>query len=343
MYFLCRLRMATLICLLLLPGLTACETDDPLEDLDKYYQFVISGTLTKSARSDAGAEAHLNPLIDKDGKLVENLRADQVTLSEDGAARTVTVNLVSDQFPSAADFVFLIDKTGSMSNSIAGVKDSVIDYADYLTECGFDVQLGGIAFEDQDDQQKRFDLSADPEEFKDWVETLEASGGTMGAENALNAAMDAFTDFTWRRNAQRIFILITDASMHQPDDWDDFEHDNTENDLDTVCAALESQAAVHVVSSALDSLLEGNTNPRYLAACTGGLWLELPTDGYVDLGDEIVVAMSTSWVIAFPSSDPSGTHTVELTIKLDGDTSGSNTWTDVTYAEAVKRLTVFRR
>lgn len=333
-----RLRPALIICLVLLPGLTACETEDALEDLEEYYNFIISGTITKSSRGDDGAEVHLNPLVDLDGELVEELDAGQVTLSEDDETRVVTIHQVSDQFPSAVDFVFLIDKTGSMTNSIEGVKDSVVDFADYLTERGFDVQLGGIAFEDKEEQQNRYDLTADPEDFKAWVETLEASGGTLSAENPLDATMDAFADFSWRRNAQRLFILITDAAMHQPDDWDDFEHDNKDNDLDTVCAALESQAAVHVVSTALDILEEGNTNPRYLSACTGGLWVELPADGYVDLSGEIVEAMSISWVIAFTSSDPDGTHTVDLEIALDEENIGSHTWSNTTYGTAVKRL-----
>jgi hypothetical protein len=311
--------------------IAGCELQDANKDFDKYYDFIISGALVKSGRGGDLVEVHLNPLVDRHGDAVSSLDPSQVTLTEDRDERDVTTNLVSNDFPSAADFVFLIDMTGSMAPELSGVEQSVIQFVNYLVDRGFDVMLGGIAFADRESEQKRFDLSADADAFKDWVGSITATGGGMEAENGLNAVMDAYGDFTWRRNAQKIFVMITDAPQHQPGDEFKFEHDDTSNTMDSVCRALARRAAVNVISADLTTMSKGETNPRYLAACTGGLWLELPENGEVNLGTEIADAISKSWVLSFSSSDPNATHTVELTIQLDKKTKGQTTWEDITY------------
>lgn len=110
------------------------------------------------------------------------------------------------------DFVFLIDQTGSMGSKIEGVKQNIDNITTRLAEKGIDYRLGLIVFDDV--VARRHWLTEDLNEFKKWIDAIDAHGGGDVKENALEA-LRAATGMNFRSSANRCVLLITDAPYHQ--------------------------------------------------------------------------------------------------------------------------------
>jgi len=216
------------------------------------------------------------------------------------------------------DIAFVLDTTGSMEEEIAGVRDSVRNFADRLREVGFDLRLAVVTFGDvvNDPTGSRdpdgiprpvLDFTPEVDTFKNFVGSLSADGGGDGPEVSLDATQFAANSLTWRPDAHKVIIVITDATAHQRDDGTDFSSVTAEEVINN----LKGKFTVYVVSSAnpnkkrshiigqetknsqrhslyFHQLTRGreSTQPydmKNLAAPLGGVWLDLPLSGVVDL------------------------------------------------------------
>lgn len=176
---------------------------------------------------------------DAAGKPVTDLQQADFTITEDGQpVEIVDFAGVGDERP--ADVVFVFDTTGSMGDEIEGVKDTCIAFAEELESKGRDYRLGLVTFWDEIKGVYHTDgtLTDDVRQFKRWIEGLRAQGGDDGPELALDAMIRG-SQMHFRDEAQRVLILITDASPHHRDDPTGF------SDL-TIDQTLHSLEAAHV-------------------------------------------------------------------------------------------------
>ncbi|KAI3379585.1 hypothetical protein SNEBB_002199, partial [Seison nebaliae] len=117
------------------------------------------------------------------------------------------------------DFVFLLDCTSSMCGSIRTAKQKIRDIVEDIVhdeDCELNVAL--ISFRDHPPQDrsyitKVFDFTDDIEKMKKNVGSCSASGGGDGPE-ASTAAMGDCLNLSWRDDAIKIAVLITDAPPH---------------------------------------------------------------------------------------------------------------------------------
>lgn len=209
------------------------------------------------------------------------------------------------------DIAFVLDTTGSMGEEIAGVRESVRSFSQQIAGMGFNLRLAAVTFGDvindpdgskDPDGNPRpvFNFSEDVEKFRSFVAGLDARGGGDDPEISLDAVLFAATSLSWRSDARKIIILITDAVAHQRNDGTEFSSVTAEE----VIAELKGEFTVHVVSSERPNkmwqtnssqqrekvythLRERQANPTYdvrnLAGPLGGVWLPLPLSGNVDL------------------------------------------------------------
>ncbi|MCS6923359.1 MAG: VWA domain-containing protein [Fimbriimonadales bacterium] len=196
------------------------------------------------------------------------------------------------------DVAFVLDTTGSMGEEIAGVRDSVIEFATTLEGSGNDIRVAALTFGDE--IRETYDFTSSYEDFRDFIAGLYAEGGGDGPELGLDAVIEASRSLSWRADTERIIIVITDATAHQRGDGTSFSNVIAEE----VVNALRTQYTVHVVSSVFpmrsrssqqgisSELMDSNqrsrstTTPydmRNLAPQLGGVWIALPTSGIVDL------------------------------------------------------------
>lgn len=155
------------------------------------------------------------------GGFVTALKQEQFSVTEDGTpVEVVAFAGLGEARP--VDIVYVFDTTGSMSNEIDGVIRTSLAFADELVSKGRDYRLGLVSFGDIVRQVYRSDgtLTDNAGEFKQWVGSLSAQGGDGERENDFGAIKRA-TQMSFRDDAQKIFILITDAPPHYYGDAQD--------------------------------------------------------------------------------------------------------------------------
>lgn len=111
------------------------------------------------------------------------------------------------------DFMFLIDKTGSMQPSINQVKDNVNSFANSLMKRGIDYRIGLIVF--SDNVEYIYQPTKKVETFVSWLDEIRARGGGDEKENALEALKKCALNISYRDAAQKVAVLVTDAPYHQ--------------------------------------------------------------------------------------------------------------------------------
>ena len=166
---------------------------------------------------------------DSDGGLLPGgLRASSFAVTLDGSP--TTVRQVTPSSTSGASVCFVFDTTGSMSDTIEGVKSSIEAFAASLS--GMTLYLSGIEYGDGTpaDGTNTWDFFGastartltQPSEslttLQAWLSSLVAIGGGDAAENPLKALMEAKATMTWPSDLARHFIVLTDVGAHQRSD-----------------------------------------------------------------------------------------------------------------------------
>jgi len=242
-------------------------------------------------------------------KVVEYTQ-DNLTVVEDGV---VQGKLLTEDSGLSLDVAFIIDNTGSMAEEIAGVRSSVLQFIDTLRAGGQDVQAGIVAF--NDGLPNSFDNNVDPEDlrakpaiygFRNLEDDFSESGNLYSFIASLRATdpgrnfdlpelafagLDfARRTFTWRDNAQRVYILVTDDSAWgrgYPGTANDKGIDEDYFTDETLAKLLRDEGSVvHAYSPAPKSenfLSAGEYNVKPLTDITGGIWNELNRSGEFDL------------------------------------------------------------
>uniref|UniRef100_A0A7C4W0M1 VWA domain-containing protein n=1 Tax=Fervidobacterium thailandense TaxID=1008305 RepID=A0A7C4W0M1_9BACT len=249
---------------------------------------------------------------------VDNARAEDFRVFEDNKEQGFLLYKESTA-RKKIDIAVVIDVTGSMANSINGVKNSVIGFANALKSSGMDVRIAVVPFDDYvPSSDKKYDprflnLSG-PETAKDYVGKLIASGGSDAPENPYDAIMFAARQISWRTGSQRHIILITDAPAHYSGDGSSVSTWKKE----TILPHLIGYFTVHGAFVPGWYNL-GATNffdardPREVCQRTGGLIKYTDSYGNVDLNElGIAEYVTSSWIIVFESDSPAATHTIEV-------------------------------
>lgn len=192
------------------------------------------------------------------GMKISNLKQDNVFLYEN-SSRINTISLAKDSSggADAADIVFVLDITGSMTDEINSVKQNIVEFANTLASGGTDYRLGMVTFLDY--IGKKYPFTKDVNLFKGYISALYADGGDDEPENSLQALLEA-SQFPFRSNSRRILIWITDATYHENDSFTKLTRKQV---LDSI---LTKGIVVHAI---------GNTNYKtsHYEAFT------MPTDG----------------------------------------------------------------
>lgn len=184
--------------------------------------------------------------------------------------------------PKISDIVFVIDTTGSMTTYLAAVKANISAYVDRLKSKGIDLRLGLIAYGDVNIGEKivKNDFTTDVETFKGYLSSITRYAGGDIAESTLDAINDPSSgakSFTFREDATREYVVITDAITHTTDDK------LSKYSLDGTLTALKSD---HVITSVI-SKLGGQEETQYKPIVDGTNGKLLDITG--NFGDQLLV------------------------------------------------------
>ncbi|CAF0796183.1 unnamed protein product [Adineta steineri] len=120
---------------------------------------------------------------------------------------------------SILDLVFIMDCTGSMGSYIASATNSIRSIVEEIVVSEkSDIHLALVEYRDHPPQDATFvtrvhDFTAKVSEMKGWLEQCSAQGGGDAPE-AVADGLHAALKLSWRENATKICVLISDAPPH---------------------------------------------------------------------------------------------------------------------------------
>ena len=149
----------------------------------------------------------------KAGLPLDTLYANNLTVLENGIEKPViSVEKITVKERVPVDFVFVIDKTGSMQKYIDAVRKNLTNFTNSLLKRGIDYRIGLIYFSDY--VERINEMTDNVGTFLGWLDEVRAYGGGDEKENALDAMYEA-TKLKFRPSANKVLVLITDAPYHQ--------------------------------------------------------------------------------------------------------------------------------
>lgn len=287
---------------------------------------------------------------------------DMFTVVEDGVVKGITVDEIGDGTRAGADIAFVFDTTGSMAAQINGVKESIIEFANYLDVSGLDVQLGSITFGDAFDtvvadssssgvslsgsvppsfdrsERPSLQLTTDVTAFQAFIEEQRAVGGNQTPENALGALAYAHEAMNWRAGAQCILVVITDAvawSNVSPGDGIPADSMWTPPAAADTLADLRGDCVVHVISPVFSTIPEAHHDMASFTGVdgTGGVFVErdrYETDPLDLTALPIGDVLASGYVVRYRGTVDGTEHTVRLVVD-DGAAMRGETTRIATY------------
>lgn len=146
------------------------------------------------------------------GEPVDTLRADQLHVLEDGVEkRIISIKKISTTERVPVDFIFVLDKTGTMQKYMDAVQENIVKFSNSLLSRGIDFKLGLVLYSDIVEQV--FQPTDNVYTFINWIKSVKANGGNDEKENTLEALKFA-SKINFRKSANKVAVLITDAPFH---------------------------------------------------------------------------------------------------------------------------------
>jgi len=189
------------------------------------------------------------------------------------------------------DILFVLDITGSMSEEIDGIRQSIKKFIAYLnSNSGLDLQISIMPFDDNVPASTRpndwLDLSG-LEDTEAYLNDLDAHGGDDLPENPYYAITYAYNRVSWRKKSNKMILLITDAPAHDPYHRGDagikanvFKQDAIE--------LIQDDAVLHAIITPgyfdeEETDFSSYDDPREIAVKTNGILTYTDSRGNIDL------------------------------------------------------------
>ncbi len=182
------------------------EVQDILHRMTELSVKAANGTLTPEDRNAIENEM-------KQLRAELNRTTDTANFNEKPLLKAGDITLGSSTSGSGkTDVVFLIDNTGSMGTYINNVVSNLSTFAGGLSGCN--VQYGVVKYgEESEGAATAYPMTDSAATLRNTISGIGASGGGDENESALEAIMKA-TEYPFRSDATKEFILVTDAPFH---------------------------------------------------------------------------------------------------------------------------------
>ncbi|WP_053001228.1 vWA domain-containing protein [Kosmotoga pacifica] len=245
----------------------------------------------------------------------QTLYENAIRIYEDyNLVKNVELIALSRRINAPVDIVFVLDTTASMINEIRGMVDSLITFTEILESSGLDARIGLITFGDE--LRTQYDLTDNFVKIKKALEEQYATGGGDIPENSLDAVM-RISEFTFRKNAQKIVILITDAAPHYRGDGSHFS------------AYSVGEVREFLLEEGITFILVGPDKPEEfheLSKDVPGKFIEISYARARDFGtilNSIAREISSQYEITYRSPDPitPGLRRVHVGYGIVGDST----------------------
>jgi hypothetical protein len=258
----------------------------------------------------------LNASVDTFNVGISTLRATNFEIYENGQRQLNNVNVLppgQGGGSRAADIVFIMDNSGSMSDEQAAVATNVKDFVTQLAGSGIDYALGLCRYGSSTSSgnpiiEENGILTSNADYFKSSVWTKNVANG--GKEPGYYAIKQAASSFAFRPGAQKIFIIITDENPNQGG--------STLDEAQAICVQ-NSTTLFALTNSGLYSAFTPITYS------TNGSIYDIHSD-FKQILAYISTTISQNYLIQYKSSDPLANNSLrEVVLRVS---YGSNTASD---------------
>ncbi|HBY21007.1 MAG: hypothetical protein A2Y24_07400 [Clostridiales bacterium GWE2_32_10] len=117
------------------------------------------------------------------------------------------------------DAVFILDISGSMGSSLQGVKDNIVSFVTQITSGDIDINVSLITYSDIYEGEPitiySFYNNENIDTFKTEISSISLLNGGDGPETGLEAIDKGLAEYSFREDASKYFILITDATVKE--------------------------------------------------------------------------------------------------------------------------------
>lgn len=244
--------------------------------------------------------------------------------SEDTKDLDIYLDCLTDK---KVDIVFVFDTSNSMDGEINELRAVANKFAANLEASHIDYQLGLVEFRDfprtcgvkkqlqcgsPGDFAYRVKgngtLTSEIDTFSSWLKELIAGGGgSVGPEAVLAALKHAGNDLTWRDDAEKAIILLTDAGPHPDGSCCNAEGDTLDG---TVLGLADLGVRVYVIGPDEASL-------KKIAKDTGGQFYEIRSGLSLNpILEEITQSISCSFNVTLEVNCDN--ENLEVTVQLVG-------------------------
>lgn len=182
------------------------------------------------------------------------------------------------------DLLVSFDTTGSMYPVLAQVRREVEQFTKTMFKEFSDLRLGIIAHGDYCDKDNPYtirvmDFTRDEERLCKFIKETKSTFGGDADECYELVMYTAHNDLTWREDAEKIFIMIGDASPHAPSYRDNKLNLDWKEEADILRKEGIKMFSVHALAGYRSS---SRAFYKYIAEATSGVYLTL------DMFNEIV-------------------------------------------------------
>lgn len=172
-----------------------------------------------------------------------------------------------------ADIVFVFDKTGSMDEQAAALKDEIENVTAEMDAAGIDARYALVTYEGADNTEVRLQLISDTQALEDEL-GFSTEGGTENVSHGIQVGLDL--DF--REDAKKIVVVITD----EDDDGSDDSRARTIDRLNAESACLVSVSPEFYLGSVDDEL---KTMAEQVDC---GRWTDIESGSFTDVVTDVV-------------------------------------------------------
>ncbi len=311
-----------------------------------------TANFTKSGSSASRIQMNLTGIINPvTQQAIQFVAQSNLFITEDGSVKGLKVTKVGSGATLKADVVFTVDNSGSMNEEADSVASSIIKFSQVLQSSGLNVRFavvgydvngdvnGGVNFTNAQAIEKYLDHATGTSRTEDfsgsdsaalYSKALNFADGVYD-EDGVVAIFFADTNYTWRSDAQRVFINFTDEAT-QPGgvfEWS----------TESLCNKLSGKATVHTVWSGEADTANAYSwtklfyeRPWDMSKCTGGTFVQINGNGTgLDLSKlPVTGALSNSYLVEYLTADPNKQHTVIITVK-ENNADGKKIYTNISY------------
>lgn len=315
----------------------------------------IGATFQKTPGNESRVQINmlgvLHPIT---GQPIQFTANSSVWVTEDSVLKGIKVTAAGGGTVLGADVVFVVDNSGSMGQEADSVARKIIAFANFLEASGLNVRLGCVGHGRGSDQRVYGALNltsanalqtylnrttvalsrtvgfSGPDSAALAAASLAGFYSSGGGENSVIGITFADSLFSWRSNANRVYVAFTDEPT-QPGGSMFWSTQGLISRWTTAKGTIHTVYSEDTVGRTWTPLQ--NERPWDLATLTGGTKRFIPSNAAgLDLTTlPVTTALASSALIEFVSANPNIAHNVTITVKGATTADGKKRFTNITY------------